>query len=1210
MVVKIALVNVMFRKEINKFVEWSVENEVSMLCITEAAERVEVNGGYDVVQSPGPDRGAAVVMINKQLEYKCPYIRRRHVVIKLIATGITINHWYIPPGTNAAEVESLSKLLEKPKRGVIHLGDFNARTFILDTTETKRGRTLVDAFQRGDFILLNEPGRPTFLSRQKPGQASVIDWVLVSSNMRDKARLEYLPALLGSDHETLLVTLATKGKLVPKMDRKVVAPAAFLRRIEQLTEDDSTDDWFVKFMEAVEHAQRTKIERRSAPPTEGLQVLRTQLNDLLQTIRKGRGKTTHLWPMYRQLSQMYNEKTREYKLKENFARMKNLDVKSLWKETRQLAGKNSKVKAIMHGDGLVHGSDASRILLDHFYPAEEVDMVQLQDNLPPNDPPLTKVEIETALQHFSNATAPGKSGVDFRLMKQWYARKQDYFVKLFSEWFEAGVYPDELKESVIVALVKNRRQPPAVNNVRPIALNETIARWYERVVDTRLIYILESRNLISEDQYGFRPGLSADDATLRLQEIREQNKGKFELMIQTDVKSAFDKVSHKAIVDALVAKNIPGNIIRIIASFISQRQASMCMGEDWVTTQVKRGVPQGSCLGPHLYILTTDLMLRALRDEMNRATSTTSNVVAFADDVVLVTAAKRDQWTVNRAQSLVKNMTKELNKVGLSMANDKLKFMMSDHPKGSTITFNGKELNLETEMKILGITFSHDGVFSKHMNQLEEKAEQYVRQHASLIYSGLTRQMRRNLVVQSLIPKLIYGAKTWYRKLSRSDRDSLERVSRIVGRIATGASSHPGVATVTLLADMLPFHLQCKLTAELSKQCKSPELGIMDTKASRIDAGHPSTWRRRDFGSTMTTNDEVAKIEADVSFYTDGSLYTEDGKTYVGAAVVRCLKNADGEAECEAVKLIKLSDKNTVFQSEAKAIAVACKEAASYPPGTKVAIFSDSLSALRAIESPVANQRLIIECQAQIDETRAAGVDLSLHHVKAHVGIRGNEAADTAAKEAAKTGSETMVPAAVATAKRKIREGIYTEYEKWYWTKAGSVIKSFFRGPRDPMLKKAKVEPRTTSMYSGQDWNLASQRYGFKGALANCDCGSQQSTPHVLTGCPKYIEGNLAVARTVGITLDQLLAPWEQIREHPQFHNYVQRRAHSLSALLRTDNAFHAEIKELSDLFRYTLRISEEDDKEYPASMLHLPELYADTFLSQFVHGKWKRDLE
>lgn len=587
---------------------------------------------------------------------------------------------------------------------------------------------------------------------------------------------------------------------------------------------------------------------------------------------------------------------------------------------------------------------------------------------------------------------------------------------------------------------------------------------------------------------------------------------------------------------------------------------------------------------------------------------TNSELVAFADDVVMVTSAEDADTAVAATKGLVDLMKQELARVGLTMSEGKLKFMMKSFEERSTINWGGQERNLESQMKILGVVFDKDGKFSGQISELETKAMNLTREYHSLVYSSLCFDLRKMLACTIIMPKLLYGANAWLDKTNRHDRNTLERVTRIIGKIITGAPSQAGKAAAAVMSKMLPFHLLAKGKALLQKELSALNVRM---EATVVNWGHPSSWRVRDFGTTIETNEQAKEVGADIYLYTDGSRFADEDGVHVGSAVIELIDLLDGDVSLQTVSSCKLGDQSTVFEAEMVAIKEAAKHAASYQPGTKVAIMTDSLSALMAIKNPTPGSKLTIYCQVMIDEARAKGISLSLHHVRAHVGILGNENADAVAKLSATAGSSLNVPVSRSTLKRKIRDRLYEEYNSWYDRCSGRTVKLFFDGPFDPQLKRAKIDYETAAFYSGHAWNLESMRFGYEGAQQRCRCGELQTTVHALTECSLYMAENLQVAGASGIPIEEFIRPWTELSKHPRIHDYVYARARGLNERLKIDNLPHCEIESLTNALR-RLNLREDADLDEPLrdESEEWP-LYSDDFLSAFdVKVLWHLDVE
>lgn len=205
--------------------------------------------------------------------------------------------------------------------------------------------------------------------------------------------------------------------------------------------------------------------------------------------------------------------------------------------------------------------------------------------------------------------------------------------KLFRKSLDTSTIPDEWKlASVIPIFKKGDKHSP--NNYRPVSLTSISCKVLESIVKDALLDHLNSNHLLSSHQHGFRPKRSCDSQMLEtLEDWTKILEGNAPVdAIYLDFRKAFDAVPHERLLHKLKGYGVGGKLLSWIRAFLSNRQQRVVVegsASDWI--DVTSGVPQGSVLGPLLFIV----YINDLPDCVQ------SQVKIFADDTKLY--AKVDQ---------------------------------------------------------------------------------------------------------------------------------------------------------------------------------------------------------------------------------------------------------------------------------------------------------------------------------------------------------------------------------------------------------------------------------------------------------------------------------------------------------------------------------------------------------------------------------------
>lgn len=198
--------------------------------------------------------------------------------------------------------------------------------------------------------------------------------------------------------------------------------------------------------------------------------------------------------------------------------------------------------------------------------------------------------------------------------------------------FQEGVFPPVLKRSVIHPIFKGGDRDN-INNYRPISVLPVISKILEKLINNRLISFLNTYNLLSDSQYGFRPGLSTEDAILDLTKdiTKHLDSKKKALCIFPDLKKAFDTVSVSTLISKLYKIGIRGSFLTLIRDYLHARTQRVKLDDKTISKDVSTseyGVPQGSVLGPTLFLIYIN--------DLTNLKLLNGRVFSYADDTALL----------------------------------------------------------------------------------------------------------------------------------------------------------------------------------------------------------------------------------------------------------------------------------------------------------------------------------------------------------------------------------------------------------------------------------------------------------------------------------------------------------------------------------------------------------------------------------------------
>ena len=221
------------------------------------------------------------------------------------------------------------------------------------------------------------------------------------------------------------------------------------------------------------------------------------------------------------------------------------------------------------------------------------------------------LELDRAIQSINEKSSMGNDYIHntflAKLTKQF---KLKLLNALNNSWAK-GIFPDDLKTSILIPILKQDKDKTSATSYRPISLLSCLGKLIERMVYNRIYIYLENNNLFSNKQCGFRKKHSCIDILLYLEhyiQIALRTK-KVLLIVFFDIEKAFDSASHIAILHSSFNKEIKGRMLRWITDFLSNRNFTVRVNNSYSQKYpISTGVPQGAILSPLLFnILMSDL---------------------------------------------------------------------------------------------------------------------------------------------------------------------------------------------------------------------------------------------------------------------------------------------------------------------------------------------------------------------------------------------------------------------------------------------------------------------------------------------------------------------------------------------------------------------------------------------------------------------------
>ena len=376
---------------------------------------------------------------------------------------------------------------------------------------------------------------------------------------------------------------------------------------------------------------------------------------------------------------------------------------------------------------------------------------------------VTASEVSEIIKAFDANKACGPISIPTDILKLLVDYISPIIAQLIDLSFE-GTHPERLKSSKVMPAFKKSSKIKA-SNYRPISLLSNINKIFEKVMYGRVFAFIDGQNYFYKLQYGFRAKHSTEHALINLTEqikksldiIGHSESRKYACGVFVDFQKAFDTVNHEILLKKLEYYGIRGPVNDWFKSYLHERkQYVSILGFDSEELIMQHGVPQGSVLGPLLFLLYINDLNKAILN---------STVYHFADDTNMLMIDSSYKLIQKKLNIDLKCLVNWLlaNKISLNTAKTELIFFRKPGetvPKYIKIKINGHRIYPSSYIKYLGVYLDEYLDGSAHCFQLQSKLRRSIGM-ISKVKHYLTPSELNSFYHATFSSNLLYGSQIW-----------------------------------------------------------------------------------------------------------------------------------------------------------------------------------------------------------------------------------------------------------------------------------------------------------------------------------------------------------------------------------------------------------------------------------------------------------------
>lgn len=811
------------RQEVEVFL---TTNQIDILLISEAhfTDRTyfKIPGFriYDTKHPNGNARGGTAILIRQNIKhyeatkYETDYLQATTVMVTDWRGPLAVSAVYCPPRYRPNK-DGFIEYFQTLGTRFISGGDFNAKHYQWGSRLcTPRGRILQTVTTEKHYNTVST-GKPTYWPTDLLKIPDCIDIFITNgiaiTNMMVDENFD-----LCYDHSPVILTLSSSIMLKTKAPQLHTHLTNWDEFRETLDKNLSLNV-SLKSNEDIENAVEiltttTQNTAWNATPTVQAQPTKQRyLPEVIMDKISQKRRLRKIWQTrrYPEEKRRYNNACRELKKlisdykNEAFARyLEGLTATeatdySLWKATKRLKQPQQTIPPIRRNDGSWAKSDSEKaeVFVEHlgkvFQPDEAISATERDEIQNLLDVPLqlslpikyfSVNEVRKMIEGLKDKKSPGYDLITGRVLKELPHKGTTLITYIFNAILRIGYFPAQWKTAKIILILKPGKPAYEVTSYRPISLLPILSKLFEKLLMKRLMPILHETKIIPEHQFGFRKQHSTIEQVHR---VVHYITAAFEAKqycpaIFIDVSQAFDKVWHEGLLLKL-KQCLPDTFYVILKSYLQERHFLVKHEEEMTKlVEIKAGVPQGSVMGPLLYLIfTADL-----------PTDNNAMYATFADDTAILTTDENPVRAVQKLQNSLDHAQEWFKKWHIKLNETKSVYVPFTKRRGicPPIALNGKEILPSDSAKYLGIHIDKTLTWRTHIWKKRLQLNLKFKSYYWLLGRNSQLSLDNKLLIYKVIfkPVWLYGIQIWG-TASNSNISILERLQSKILRTITNA---------------------------------------------------------------------------------------------------------------------------------------------------------------------------------------------------------------------------------------------------------------------------------------------------------------------------------------------------------------------------------------------------------------------------------------